>query len=94
MYVYIDIVIQGRTHPIDRSTPSHPKISQQVADAERHTIYWYYALVAHAWQHMADILVEPANGIRPRLYFTEFPDWTFAEGWTTGRLMQVCVVDV
>jgi hypothetical protein len=46
-------------------------------------------MVARAWQHMADILVEPENNIRPRLYYSEFPGWHFADGWTTGRLMNV-----
>ena len=47
-------------------------------------------MVSHAWQHMADILVpnQTASG-RPQLYFTDFPDWHFADGWATGRLMQV-----
>ncbi|KAM3572126.1 hypothetical protein VYU27_005875 [Nannochloropsis oceanica] len=65
-------------------------IDERVADAERHTIYWYYAMVTRAWQHMADILRPDAavDAGRPPLEFSDFPDWNLADGWTTGRLMK------
>jgi len=38
---------------------------------------------------MADILrPEAAAGGRSPQSFTEFPGWHFADGWTTGRLME------